>query len=250
MKQVPQNHTSGPPAWAEALLRALLAQRSADAIAGDLLEEYRESVVPAVGTFRARIWYLGQVTSFLNVADTMDVAGKISRPLLWGTAAGLIVYVLIFALPSATEIPVSDLLFVFAGIVLIVGGTTAIRTLEHRRSLFRMCCVGVVCFAAVTAVVVSAQIFRPVIIMGAFLVIATTAGFHAAWRTGLVRTGILVAVGIGAANAALLYVTVDFMNRPPPPLLAALALPAMAAISGTIGAVLGKRFGSDAITVF
>jgi hypothetical protein len=150
---------------------------------------------------------------------------------------------LIFALPSATEIPVSELLFMFTGIVLIVGGTTAIRTREHRRFLFRMCCVGVVCFAAVTDVVASAQIFRPVIIMGPFLVIATTAGFHGAWRTGLVRTGILVAVGIGAANAALLYVTVDFLNHPHPPLLAALALPAIAAISGAIGAVLGKRFG-------
>ena len=120
MKQVHRNHTSEPPAWAEALLRALLAQRSADAIAGDLLEEYRESVVPAVGTFRARIWYLRQVTSFVNVADTMDVAGKISKPLLWGTAT-LIAYVLIFALPTATEIPFSELLFVFTGIVLIVS---------------------------------------------------------------------------------------------------------------------------------
>jgi uncharacterized membrane protein len=151
------------------------------------------------------------------------------------------------ALPAATEIPFSDLLFMFTGIVLIVGGTTVIRTLEHRRFLCRMCCVGLVCFAAVIAVVMSAQTFRPVMIMGAFLIIATTAGFHGAWRTGLLRTGIVVAVGIGAANAVLLYVTVDFLNRPHPPLLAAFALPVMAAISGTIGAVLGKRFGFDRI---
>jgi hypothetical protein len=83
--------------------------------------------------------------------------------------------------------------------------------------------------------------------MASFLIIATTAGFHGAWRTGLVRTGIVVAVGIGAANAALLYVTVDFLNHPHPPLLAAFALPAMAAICGSIGAVLGKRFGSPAV---
>jgi hypothetical protein len=87
-------------------------------------------------------------------------------------------------------------------------------------------------------------------IIGAFLVIATTAGFYGAWRTGLVRTGIVVAVGIGAADAALLYVTMDFLNHPHPPLLAACALPVMAAISGTIGAVLGKRFGSEATTCF
>jgi hypothetical protein len=244
MKKVNQDRTVVPPVWAEVLLRALLAQRSQDAIAGDLLEEYRESVLPAVGTFRARIWYFRQVMSFLNVADVMDVAAKISGPLLWGAAAALLAYVLIFALPSATGIPFSTLLFLFTGIVLIVGAGTAIRRLEKRRSLFRMWYIGFVCFAAVTAVVTSAQVFRPVIIMGTFLAIATTTGFHGAWRTGLVRAGIVVAVGIGTAAAAFLFVTVNVLNLPHPPLLSALALPAMAAISGTVGAVLGKRFGS------
>lgn len=250
MKQVHQNRTGKPPAWAEALLRTLLANRNEDTIAGDLLEEYRESVVPAVGTFRARLWYLRQIMSFLNVADTMDVAGKISKPLLWGAAVALIVYVLVFALPSATEIPFGELLFMFTGIVLIVIGATAIPTLEHRRPLFRMCCVGLVCFAGVIAVVTGAHLLRPVMIMAAFLVVATTAGFQGAWRTGMVRTGIVLSVGMGIACAALLYVTVHFLSRPHPPLSAALVLPVMAAISGTIGAVFGKRFGSPAVTCF
>src|SRR5690242_17949502 len=119
MKNTAENRTGKPPAWAEVLLRALLAYRSQDAIAGDLLEEYRESVLPAVGVFRARIWYLRQVMSFVNVADALDVAEKISRPVLWGSAAALFGYVLIFVLPSATEIPFSTLLFLFTGIVLI-----------------------------------------------------------------------------------------------------------------------------------
>jgi hypothetical protein len=250
MKNVHENRTERPPVWAEVLLRTLLPQRSQDAIAGDLLEEYRESVLPAVGTFRARIWYLCQVMSFLNVADALEVAEKISRPLLWGAAAALFAYVLIVVLPSKTAIPFSTLLFLFTGIVLIMGSATAIRTLEKRRSLFRMCCVGFVSFAAVTAVVSTAQVFRPVIIMGTFLVIAATTGFHGAWITGLVRAGIVVAVAIGTAGAALLFVTVDVLNLPHPPLLAAFALPAMAAISGTIGAVLGKRFGSPAVVCF
>src|SRR5262245_21215777 len=247
MKEVHQNRTGKPPLWAEAWLRTLLAQRSEDTITGDLLEEYRESVLPAVGTFRARIWYLRQVISFMNVADAMEVAEKISKPLLWGVVAALFAYVLIFALPSATEIPFSTLLFTFGGIVLIVGGATVIRTLKNRRSLFRMCCVGFVCFAAVTAVVTSAQVFRPVIIMGTFLLVATTIGFHGAWITGLVRAGIVVAVVVGTAGAALLFVTVDVLNLPHPPLFAAFALPAMAAVSGSIGAVLGKRFGSTVV---
>jgi len=247
MKEVHQNPAAKPPLWAEALLRTLLAQRSEDTIAGDLLEEYRESVLPDVGTFRARIWYLRQVMSFLSVADAMDVAGKISKPLLWGVTAALFAYVLIFALPSATEIPFSTLLFTLGGIVLIVGGATVIRTLENGRSLIRMCCVGFVCFAAATAIVTSAQVFRPVIIMGTFLLIATTLGFHGAWITGLIRAGIVVAVVVGTAGAGFLFVTVDVLNLPHPPLFAAFALPAMAAICGSIGAVLGKRFGSSAV---
>jgi hypothetical protein len=249
MKEVHQNRTGKPPLWAETFLRMLLAQRSEDTIAGDLLEEYRESVLPAVGTFRARIWYLRQVMSFLNVADAMDVAAKISKPLLWGVTAALFAYVLIFALPSATEIPFSTLLFTLGGIVLIVGGATVIRTLENRRSLFRMCCVGFVCFAAATVIVTSAQVFRPAIIIGTFLLIATTIGFHGAWITGLIRAGIVVAFVLGTAGAVLLFVTVDALNLPHPPLFTAFALPAMAAISGSIGAVLGKRFGSPAVIV-
>src|SRR5215470_17412318 len=116
MRKDYQNPKGKPPVWAEALLRALLAQRSQDAIAGDLLEEYRESVLPAVGTLRARIWYLRQVMSFLSAADALDVAEKISRPLLWAIPVALFGYALIFALPSATEIPLSTLLFLFTGI--------------------------------------------------------------------------------------------------------------------------------------
>ncbi len=241
MRNVPGNRTGMPPVWAEALLRTLLAQRSQDAVAGDLLEEYRESVLPAVGTFRARIWYLRQVMSFLSVADALDVAEKISGPLLWGTVVALFGYALIFALPSATAIPFSTLLFLFTPIVLIVPSAAVVRTLEKRRPLFRMCCVGLAPFAAITAAVSSAQVFRPEIIMATFLVITTAVGFHGAWITGLVRAGIVVAVAIGTAGAVVLFVTVDALNLPHPPLIAVFALPAMAAISGTIGAVLGKR---------
>src|SRR6185369_14361740 len=128
MRRADPNRIGMPPLWAEALLRALLAQRSRDAIAGDLLEEYRESVVPATGRFRAQLWYIRQVVSFLNVVDAMDIAGKISRPLLWGIGAAFVVGVLFFGLPYETGIPPSTMLFLFSGIVLIVSGATAIRT--------------------------------------------------------------------------------------------------------------------------
>jgi hypothetical protein len=243
MGKVDQNRTGRPPVWAEALLRALLAQRSRDAIAGDLLEEYRESVIPAVGKFRAQIWYVRQVISFLQVADVMDVAGRISAPLLWSAAAALVGYVLIFALPQGTGIPLSTVLFLFTGIVLIVGGATAIRTCLDAWSLIRTGLLGFICFGVVTAFVSSAQVFRPALIMGTFLIIVTATGFRGAYRTGQVRSGIAAAVAIGTAAAVLVVVTVNVLNLPHPPLEAAPVLPAMAAISGTIGSLFGKRFG-------
>lgn len=50
-----------PPAVAEVILRGLLPLDVGETVSGDLLEEYRESRVPAVGAFRADLWYWRQV---------------------------------------------------------------------------------------------------------------------------------------------------------------------------------------------
>jgi hypothetical protein len=231
-----------PPLWAEALLRGLLRQRSRDAIVGDLLEEYRESAIPAAGTFRADIWYIRQVFSFVDVAGLVEVAGKISSPAMWGTAFALFGYVLIFAVPHAVEMPLSTVLFLFTGTVLIIGGATAIRTLAEAWSLLRTGFVAFICFGVVTAVLSRAQVFRPSLIVGMFLIIVTATGFRGARRTGQIRSGIVAAVSTGTAAGAVVVATVSVLNLPHPPLSAASILPGMAAISGTIGALFGKRF--------
>jgi len=66
MKEEQQSCGSMPPRWAEAVLRSLLRPNDRDIIAGDLIEEYREAVLPARGVVRAHIWYCRQVLSFLN----------------------------------------------------------------------------------------------------------------------------------------------------------------------------------------
>ena len=53
-----------PPRWAESLLRLLLRPEDRESVSGDLLEEYRETIVPALGPAADR-WYLKQVGSFL-----------------------------------------------------------------------------------------------------------------------------------------------------------------------------------------
>jgi len=53
-----------PPAWAEWLLRLVLREDDRDSVSGDLLEEFRESIVPALGA-RANAWYVRQVAGFV-----------------------------------------------------------------------------------------------------------------------------------------------------------------------------------------
>lgn len=50
-----------PPELAELLLHALLPADTRESVSGDLLEEYRESRVPAAGKLRADLWYWRQV---------------------------------------------------------------------------------------------------------------------------------------------------------------------------------------------
>ena len=91
-------HESGrsemPPRWADALLRALLPPEDRDSISGDLLEEYRESTRPALGSRRANVWYVRQVGWYL---------GRASLP--WG---GLIGAALVVRYVVDVVVPVSD----------------------------------------------------------------------------------------------------------------------------------------------
>jgi hypothetical protein len=50
--------------WAEWLLRFLVRVRDHDDIAGDLLEEYRETIVPTWGR-RADLWYILQISWYM-----------------------------------------------------------------------------------------------------------------------------------------------------------------------------------------
>jgi len=54
-----------PPAWADALLRLLLRSADRDSVSGDLLEEYRDAIVPARGARAADRWYILQAGGFL-----------------------------------------------------------------------------------------------------------------------------------------------------------------------------------------
>ncbi len=56
--------TARPPRWAESVLRLLLPFEHRDSVSGDLLEEYRDAIVPARGKPAADRWYSRQVAGF------------------------------------------------------------------------------------------------------------------------------------------------------------------------------------------
>lgn len=79
--------------WGDFLLRFLVRRRDRDTISGDLLEEYREDVLPSKGPVAARLWYARQVLSFVS-------------PAAWGLAIGLAAGTLLL-LDTAIE-PLAD----------------------------------------------------------------------------------------------------------------------------------------------
>jgi hypothetical protein len=56
----------GPTPWAEFVLRILLRSRDRETVTGDLLEEYRETILPVQGRVRAGVWYLRQVMGLMT----------------------------------------------------------------------------------------------------------------------------------------------------------------------------------------
>ena len=54
-----------PPRWAEALLRSFLSAAEAETESGDLLEAYRDSILPSRGRWRADVWYVRQVAGYI-----------------------------------------------------------------------------------------------------------------------------------------------------------------------------------------
>lgn len=66
--------------WTTAVLSLLMRPDEAETVAGDLIEEYRDTVYPAVGRWRADLWLAGQVAGFVWRV-----------PLVWGLLAALFI---------------------------------------------------------------------------------------------------------------------------------------------------------------
>ena len=54
-----------PPRWADRLLRIAVRPADRDAISGDLIEEYRDRIVPLRGRWAADCWYVVQMLGYV-----------------------------------------------------------------------------------------------------------------------------------------------------------------------------------------
>jgi hypothetical protein len=89
---------SMPPQWAEALLRLLLKRRDRESVSGDLLEQYRDTIVPERGK-GADAWYVRQVGWVLwraaspwaaLIAATLTIRGAVDMFLPSHYTAGVV----------------------------------------------------------------------------------------------------------------------------------------------------------------
>jgi hypothetical protein len=119
-----------PPRWAEGILRSLLAPKDRETFSGDLLEAYRDSVVPSRGALRADLWYVGQVANFVW-RQQLAWAFVISTLFVARTALDWLVPAADFAARAATSTYLTASMFLLAGAVAswrsrtIAGGIVA-----------------------------------------------------------------------------------------------------------------------------
>ena len=186
-----------PPRWAEGLLQVLLPPDEAETVSGDLIEEYRETVYPSRGRWRADRWFVRQVSGFAWRGN-----------LIWGVLLAL----------------------AFLVHPTVMLGIWQPRGWPPRPSWQPN---GIVLELAVIAITV-------------FLLAA-----RSAWRLGHVRSGMIVAVSIGAAGSVVFFAGSLFeiafrggvgnvLQSVPYFLMIPYVALSLAVLFGTAGALIGK----------
>ena len=116
-----------PPRWAEAILHMLVKPGDRETISGDLLEEYREAIVPTRGR-AADLWYMRQVAWYLLRASWV-----------WGSLIGsaLVIRYLLDTLvpPTDYKMRATVLTWTILAVSMLAGFVTAWRTQSMRAGM-------------------------------------------------------------------------------------------------------------------
>ena len=265
-----------PPQWLERLLRRTLSPANRDTITGDLLEEYREVILPTRGVLGARRWYVRHALSLI-LASHSSV-----QWLIWliGTAALVMSFVMRYHLgPPFPDAAWTTL--AIAAVALFSLRPTSVRLLGKDSLRFGFLFVAVAGTASVGAallhplsdthaVLVAYTGLRGQVFLVCCASVLLAAGFHAAWKCQRVGVGILAAMGtalVGAVSATLLATSLARLSPrlleqlgplaslvwwPGPPFTVTIvlvhslgnffAVVMLSMLPGLVGALLGREF--------
>ena len=268
--------SDSPPRWAEYALRLVLHPRDRDPISGDLLEEYREIALPALGPARASVWYLKQVGSIMTSSQS-------SIPVALFVGAGVVLLgALSFVMVRSDFGPPSHEIISFGGVAaiavaLLIAGASVLRQVSDLQPVWRVSRLwGLVLGATLLIGNIIAKVapsglldddlphpghipgVSPIFVRLFVVAVAglfLTAGFRGAWKTSRVRQGILAAIATAAIGGAIAFagsiVSVIFLEHPGPgipwsgggiPLAALIVAPMLSTFPGTVGAMFGRGF--------
>jgi hypothetical protein len=268
---------SRPPVWAEAALRCLLPVRNRDTVSGDLLEEYRDVVVPGRGVVRANLWYLRQVVSFVAPALIRTKREASMRWIVFGTVS--LAVLLVALVRSNLAPPVGLMVAVPLTLMLALTAVPSMRSRAELLPIARIAAWGGALVLAVLLVRVAVDVIAPVDVLDRFLAQARSdfsefdyprrwvpalaialvlggSGFLAARSTGRVGKGVLAAMGasvIGTASFILVGTLANMLpmgpvNHPSPdvqffvsvPLMLTPVLGILSTVPGAIGGLFGR----------
>jgi hypothetical protein len=257
-----------PPRWAEAILHRWLAARDRYTITGDLLEEYREEILPERGGFRAALWYWWQTATLLALMRKQRRRVDMNRrtSTLWLLAGitwtAMIAGLLIHSKFTPPALPMGALVVPLA---LAISALTSLRSRDNVRLLWsagRVWTSALIVAAGVHLVADMVFQFDPeryllaqakpgfseVDFPSRFLfeiavgLIVIAAGFHGTWKSGQVRAGIAVAVVSGTAVVLPLFLMELIGGEGWAAGRVLLAASGIGSVLGAAGAFLGRGF--------
>jgi hypothetical protein len=259
------------------VLRVILKPEDRDTITGDLLEEYRETIAPARGTFRAGLWYLKQVLSLLATTSNPSV-----RAAMWLAGAGVVIATLMLRLywgpPSGLRWIPFALVLRWIPFALAVNAVTSLRHSDVRLLwrvgiasgvLFSLAMMLSVCFAVLAPledahhVIMAYEGPRGFLLVGAGGAIFVAAGFLGASKGNRAGAGTLAAMITSVVGAIITMVLVYFIKKLSPTIqdqlgpIGTFAQPnhfavrgdimvmllMLSSVPGTIGAFFGRGIG-------
>ena len=202
-----------PPRWAEWLLQIVLPRRDRETVSGDLLEEFREVVVPTRGRLRARAWYVRQV---LSLTPGVMLGAAV------GTVFGVVNLIVTFLYPLLDDSPLS--LLGFYGPMFLIWGLAGYAAYRRTGRLLRSLTVGGTVAFATFAIFLLTVLLR----LNLFLDVISQ---RDDWRNLLVR---YQASGFDSLRT---YANYEYLTGAPFKVLVASTI---GAVVGLIGGLVGR----------